>query len=307
MPAAAATNGSIHMSDAPDWLRDAIDWPNRSASRFVESAGLRWHVQRLGVGTPVLLVHGTASSTHSWADLLPLLAQSHEVLALDLPGHGFTQGLPRDRMSLPSVAAAVSELLRTLSVSPVCVVGHSAGAAILARMCLDGHIAPAQLVSVNGALLPLSGMYNPALAPLTRWLTSGYLLPRLLASQADRPGSIERLLHGSGSRLSQTQIDRYRRLIRHPRHIAAALDMMAMWDLRPLERDLPSLRTALLLITGGNDRMIPPAEAGRAARLVFGSRICNIPGLGHLAHEERPDLVGQMILQFMQDGSVTPA
>lgn len=302
-----ASSDSHYMSDAPDWWRDAMDWPNRSASQFVESAGLRWHVQRLGVGKPVLLVHGTASSTHSWAELMPLLAKSCEVIALDLPGHGFTQSLPRERMSLSSVAAAVGQLLQTLSVSPACVVGHSAGAAILARMCLDGLIAPAQLVSVNGALLPLSGMYNPALAPLTRWLTSGYLLPRLLASQADRPGSIERLLHGSGSRLSQVQIDRYRRLIRHPRHIAAALDMMAMWDLRPLERELPSLRTELLLITGGNDRMIPPAEAGRASRLVRGSRILNLPDLGHLAHEERPDLVGQMILEFMQGVAVVPS
>ena len=57
------------------WSRDGADWPNRDASIFVEAAGIRWHVQRMGEGPPLLLIHGTGAATHSWRGLLPLLAQ----------------------------------------------------------------------------------------------------------------------------------------------------------------------------------------------------------------------------------------
>ncbi|MFN5717015.1 MAG: alpha/beta fold hydrolase, partial [Bradyrhizobium sp.] len=72
------------------WSRDGTDWPNRNASVFVEAAGIRWHVQRMGEGPSLLLIHGTGAATHSWRDMLPLLARHFSVVAPDLPGHGFT-------------------------------------------------------------------------------------------------------------------------------------------------------------------------------------------------------------------------
>ena len=88
-------------SDRPLWERDGADWPNRSASRFVVASDLTWHVQELGAPeAPVLLLlHGTGAATHSWAGLAPLLAPHFRVVALDLPGHGFTDPLP-SRMTL---------------------------------------------------------------------------------------------------------------------------------------------------------------------------------------------------------------
>ena len=78
-----------------DWARDGADWPHAAHSRFVEVAGQRWHVQLLpgpAADAPVvLLVHGTGASTHSWRALMPLLARRAAVLAVDLPGHGFSR------------------------------------------------------------------------------------------------------------------------------------------------------------------------------------------------------------------------
>ncbi|NBQ74895.1 MAG: alpha/beta hydrolase, partial [Acetobacteraceae bacterium] len=60
--------------ETPSWEKDGRDWPNRTASRFVEAGGLNWHVQLMGQGPCLLLLHGTAAATHSWRDLAPLLA-----------------------------------------------------------------------------------------------------------------------------------------------------------------------------------------------------------------------------------------
>ncbi|MFZ4410973.1 MAG: alpha/beta fold hydrolase, partial [Paracraurococcus sp.] len=80
------------------------DWPNRPTSRLVAAGGLRWHVQVAGTGPVLLLVHGTGAATHSWRDLLPLLARHFTVVAPDLPGHGFTERPRAEGLSLPGMA-----------------------------------------------------------------------------------------------------------------------------------------------------------------------------------------------------------
>ena len=77
-----------------NWERDGRDWPNRASSRFVDAGGLRWHVQVMGEGPVVLLIHGTGASTHSFRALAPLLAPHFTVVVPDLPGHGFTDAPP---------------------------------------------------------------------------------------------------------------------------------------------------------------------------------------------------------------------
>jgi len=79
--------------------------------------------------------------------------------------------------------------------------------------------------------------------------------------------------------------------------VAGALRLMANWDLRPLARDLPRLATRLVLVTGSNDGMVPPSEAYRVRSLVPHAELVSLPGLGHLAHEERPDEVAALLLR----------
>ncbi len=64
--------------------------------------------------------------------------------------------------------------------------------------------------------------------------------------------------------------------------------MMAAWDLRALARALPALRPQLTLVVGEADRAVPPAQAREIAARVPGATVVVMPGLGHLAHEERP-------------------
>lgn len=291
------------MSDLT-WSTDGATWPHRAASRFVEAAGLRWHVQQTGPDAAdapsALLLHGTGAATHSWRGVLPILARHCRIIAPDLPGHGFTQAPAPHRLSLPGMAADIGQLLRALDVTPDIVVGHSAGAAILARMCLDRKIAPRLLVSLNGALLPFDGVAGHLFSPLAKLLALNPVVPRLVAWQASAAGAVERLLDNTGSTIDAAGIAQYRMLVRSPAHVRSALRMMANWQLEPLRRDLPSLATRLVLVAAGNDRAIPPGVARRVAALVPGAVIEPIAGLGHLAHEERPQQIADIILRHAQ-------
>lgn len=281
----------------PLWESDGRGWPNRAASRFLVAGGLRWHVQVAGSGPVMLLVHGTGAATHSWARLLPLLAARYTVVAPDLPGHGFTAMPPPQRMSLTGMGDGLAALLAALDLRPSLAVGHSAGAAILCRMALDRVVEPDLIVSVNGALLPFGGVAGNLFGPLARLAAGTSLLPRLFSWRARADGHmVRRLIRDTGSRIGGVELEMYERLAKRPGHVAAALAMMAHWDLEALQRDLPRLPVPLTLLIGMRDRAVPPSEARRVRSILPATRIVELPGLGHVAHEEDPATVGEAIL-----------
>ena len=283
--------------------RDGRDWPNTDASQMVEAGGLRWHAQRMGQGPKMLLVHGTGASTHSWRALAPLLATRFDILAPDLPGHGFSDPVRSGVPSLPAMSKALHQLLETLDFQPDIVVGHSAGAAILARMCLDGLIAPKLLVSLNGAFLPFEGLAGQLFPPMARLLFLNPIAPRLFAWSADK-AAVSRLLRGMGSVIEPAGIDQYVRLFSNKTHVEGVLAMLANWDLVPLQRDLPKLKTPLALIAAAQDKAVPPEAARQIQGKLPGARIERLRGLGHLAHEENPAVVAELICKLADEAGI---
>lgn len=278
------------------WAVEGRDWPNRDASRFVDAGGLRWHVQVAGDGPVLLLLHGTGAATHSWRNLLPLLAEDFTVIAPDLPGHGFTSGRLVGGLSMPAMARAVAALLDALDRTPTVIIGHSAGAAIGIRMRLDGLMNPAKLIGLNAALLPFPGLAAKLFPALARALFVNPFAPHILARIARTPGEVARFLpRSTGSKIDARGVDLYARLLGDSSHIAGAITMMAEWDLDALRRDLPKLTTPLLLIHGEADTAIAPRYATEAAALVQRGRARLLPNLGHLAHEEKPADVATII------------
>lgn len=283
------------MSERLQWERDGRDWPGREASRFVSAAGLRWHVQVTGQGPTMLLLHGTGSSTHTWRGLTPLLERKFTLVAPDLPGHAFSDPLPAGRLSLPGMADAMTALLGAMQLQPAYAVGHSAGAAILTRMSLDGA-SMRGIASINGAFLPFARLPSIFLMPVARLFALNPLVPRLIARRARAAGAVQRLVDSTGSTLNAGGIELYVRLVNSPHHVAGALAMMAKWDLQPLLRELPQLDIPLALIVGANDKTVAPSEAERVARRAPNATLLRLPALGHLAHEEAPEKVARAVL-----------
>ena len=269
----------------------------------MRAAGSTWHVQVMGEGPVLLLLHGTGATTHSWRAFAPRLAAHFTVVAPDLPGHGFTDlppraGLSWPGMSLPGMARALRDLLGALDLAPRLAIGHSAGAAILARMNLDGLLDLDALICLNGALRQLPGMTGRLFAPLAKMLAQSPAAPHLFAWGATRSG-VARMVAQTGSVLDSAGVEFYARLAATPGHVAAALGMMANWDLPSLERDLPRLRVPLFLIVGSRDRTISPENAFEIRKRVPGSHVECLVGLGHLAHEEKPDQVAELVLRLL--------
>lgn len=289
-----------------DFDRDGADWPNCETSRFIEAGGLKWHVQVMGQGPDLLLLHGTGGATHSWRALAPLLAKHFHVVAPDLPGHGFTTARRAPDLSLPGMATSIAALIGRLGLKPEVVVGHSAGAAILARLCIDGAISPRLFVSLNGAFLPFDGLAGMAFPALAKMLFLNPFAPRLFAWAADH-AAVANLLLGTGSKIEPRGVELYSRLMRNPAHCAGALGMMANWNLETLAGDLKRLTVPTVLVVGDKDKAVPPGDANKVAAMIPHVTIERLSGLGHLAHEERPEQVAKLIFAHAARAGVIAA
>ncbi len=290
----------------PDFDRDGRDWPNRQASRFVDAAHMRWHVQIMGQrSAPVLLlVHGTGASTHSWRHLAPMLAEQFHVVAIDLPGHGFTS-LPHgptinDHFSVDGMASGLSAVLKVLSLDPQIAIGHSAGACIIARMAIDGMISPNVLIGLNAAMRPMPVLPARFFTSLARMAASAPMMPEFFAWRASDMRMVTRLIEGTGSRLDDAGLKMYRFLGAQPRHVAGAFRMMANWNLESLYHDLARLGVPMHFIVGDDDRAISPDDSRFVARRIGQATMHRLPGLGHLAHEESPETVASLIREIIQ-------
>lgn len=284
-----------------DWNREGLIWPHRELSEFVQTGRARWHVQRMGSGAPLLLLHGTGASVHSWRDLMPILAHSHEVIAIDLPRHAFTTGHNAYAMSLPAMAGEIAGLLKTIDVTPSAIIGHSAGAALALQLGL-AHGVTGPIIGLNAALRPFPGPFAQIFPAVAKALFINPLVPRIFTGSIDLVGGAERFLwRSTHSRIDAAGLACYAKLLKHPGHAGGALAMMANWDLPGLRERMGEARNPVLLLHGGNDPAIPPDWARDAQGWLPNARLELLPGLGHLAHEEAPDKVAALIAAFLTE------
>lgn len=280
------------------------DWPFKAQSSLVTAGRHRFWVADTGPkdAPPLLLLHGTGASLHSFRRTIPGLSQAYRVITPDLPGHGASAEGFSGRLSLDAMAQDLWTLCDTLKIQPKAIIGHSAGAAIGLRMA---ELRPVpQVIGLNAAL----GEFDGAAAFLFPIIAKGLATLPFAASAITaffgRRGTVDRILAGTGSPLDPEGRAQYLRLVRDPDHVTGALGMMADWRLQPLLNRLAQTTTKVTLIASEGDRAVPAQVSIDAARRIPGARLHLLPKLGHLAHEETEDGLSALILDTLaRDGS----
>ena len=274
-------------------------WPHADHSRFVDVRLHHWHVQEMGQGATILLLHGASGSTHSWRDVMTDLARDHHVVAIDLPGHGQTRLGSRHRSSLPLMAQDLQTLIDHEGWNLNAVLAHSAGAALGLRL-LQSADSKIPLVAVNPALTPFKGLAGVLFPIAARVVALSPIMSRMIKRKMSGPGQVVSLMETTGSRISPEGLNLYAKLFRSDSHLDGTLLMMAQWKLDGLVADLPQITVPCTFLVGENDKAVPPKSVRDSASRMPDATVISYDGYGHLLHEEAPALVADHLRDVLR-------
>jgi pimeloyl-ACP methyl ester carboxylesterase len=253
------------------------------------------HVEEQGQGPPLLLLHGLGASTFTWRHIVPALARSNRVIALDLKGFGRSDKPFDERYSAADQAALVAAFIRQRGLKGVTLVGHSFGGTVVLQTALDlDGEQVARLVVIDapaleqdfgdGAeLLRASGLPQVAMT-----VTPPEAMARLLLRYVSRPGRD----------IPEGDIRGYAA----PFHDLASRHAFIATAQAILDANGPrmgarysAIRQPTLLIWCRRDRIVPLATGRRLAHRLSNARLEVLKQCNHLPQDEVPDaLVARM-------------
>ncbi|MFY8117172.1 MAG: alpha/beta fold hydrolase [Roseateles sp.] len=257
-------------------------------SDFVELGAQLMHYRDEGPRSdplPLLMLHGSASSLHSWdAWAAALSAQGRRVVRLDLPGFGLSGPAAGGDYGDAAYLDFLTAALQHLGLKRVVLVGQGLGAQLSWQLALRQPEQVAGLVLLNAGareFLPESAplLFTLARLPGAGWLAEG-LLPRRLVEQALQQA------YGQPARLRAATVERYFELSLREGNRSALVDFLDQrrtpLDLAPLN----ALRVPTLVLWGARDRLLPIEDGQTLAQAIPGSRLIPLSQLGHLPQEE---------------------
>ena len=124
---------------------------------------------------------------------------------------------------------------------------------------------------------------------------------RFAAGLVRHTSGLGSVLESTGSRVPEASRTLYRLLSAEPEHVHTTLTLFSNWDAKLVELRLRTARGPVLLLAGGEDGWIPFADVEKAASAIPGGRLEVLNGLGHVAHEEAPELVSSLIVGFVRE------
>jgi pimeloyl-ACP methyl ester carboxylesterase len=239
---------------------------------------------------PIVLLHGTSASLHTWDGWVRALRPQRRVIRFDLPGFGLTgpfagQYTPDDYRG-DTYARFVLDLLDTLKLQRVVMAGNSLGGEVAWRTAVMAPRRVASLVLVDAA----GPAYVPLEVPLGFQLAripvlnriSQWALPRSLVAQSVAS------VYGDPSKITPELVDRYFELaLREGNRRALGLRIQHLTLGEDAER-IATLTQPTLILWGGRDRLIPPSVGRQFQQEIAGSRLVVFDELGHVPQEEDP-------------------
>lgn len=266
--------------------------------RFVEVEGLRLRYVRKGQGPPVLLLHGFASSLFTWKDVLPELAKSHDVIALDLPGHGGSD-IPA-ALTPELFARVVPAALDALRVPRVSLVGNSLGGALSIAVAARAPARVDRLVLIDSAGFNFEASARPAILRALTLLPGARLLEHSPRRRWMVASGLRQVFHDD-SLVTQDRIDEYVVPVLRKRAVRAFQELLGARETLGFPGIVGEVQQPVLVVWGREDAWIPVSDAERfRATLPHATKVV-LDGCGHLPQEERPQETAQLISRFLTE------
>jgi 4,5:9,10-diseco-3-hydroxy-5,9,17-trioxoandrosta-1(10),2-diene-4-oate hydrolase len=273
---------------------------------FVLVGGVKIHYECAGTGRPLLLLHGLVGSAKNWRQNISFLAGDSKVYAVDLFNMGESERVPGLDAGLEATADRVVECMDALGLDEADVAGHSHGGAV-AMMLAARHADRVRRLILFAPANPFCDLGNQLIRFYqTRfgvWLARQIpFFPRMLKATA-----LSRM-YGDPSRVTDDALEGYTAGLHVPGTIDHVLQIVHRWsvDMGLLQAALAKLAgKPTLLIWGDRDRAVGLSSGRQLQRILPLSSLIVIPGVGHIAFEEQPDVCNRAMRDWL--ASTPPA
>lgn len=253
---------------------------------LLEIDGQRVHVEGRGEGEPLVLLHGFGASTLLWQAVIPELARTRRVVAIDLNGFGWTERpRERDAYTLAGQERLVLAVADRLGIERFDLAGHSYGGAISLFLAARHPQRVRSLVLADSAM-PSYGTVRRKRRYASRWLARLYVRTIGLTQRRVRWGLRES--YADDRKVTDELVRAYLERLRVEGVVDAFFGLTAPTGAPPDRVDLARLDLPALLVWGGEDELIPPADGRRVAEAMPDATFVEIPGCGHSPMEECP-------------------
>jgi pimeloyl-ACP methyl ester carboxylesterase len=271
-------------------------WMERAgvSPRSIQVGDARLRYVRRGDGPAVVLVHGFASSIYTWAEVLPPLAQRHDVVAVDLPGFGGSD-VPA-RFDAQAMAELLARLMDGLGLPRASLVGNSLGGALSAVTAARHPGRVERLVLIDSAGYNLGPADRPLLLRAIGTLPGG-----LLDIWPQRPlvrFGLVQVFHDD-SKVTPERVEEYLAPMARRGARAAVRAVLRGSEAFGLPGVLREVRAPTLVIWGADDAWIPLRDADRFVRDIRGARKVVLERCGHVPQEERPVELARLVGEFL--------
>ncbi|MFT3714239.1 MAG: alpha/beta hydrolase [Archangium sp.] len=271
-------------------------------SQFIELDGLRVHYRDVGPRddpTPLVLMHGTSASLHTWEGWVAELSKRHRVVTFDLPGFGLTGGYPDGDASVTHSLHTLTALFDALHLQHIVLVGNSYGGRIAWEFALAHPERLHRLVLVDASGYPRESTSVPLGFRMLAWpgisLIRDYILPRSVVERSVRS------VYGDPSKVTDALVDRYYALQRREGNRRALVQRMEQVPLVGDVARLKSLQVKTLILWGAKDGLIPPDSAKRFDEDIPDSTLVMFDALGHVPHEEDAPSTARALEAFLDE------
>ena len=271
-----------------------------SNSQFISVDGLEVHYKDEGAGFPIVLLHGTSASLHTWDAWTEELIKEYRVIRMDLPAFGITGPNATNQYDIATYNRFLEQLLSQLEVTEFVLAGNSLGGSIGWHYASDHQEQVKQLILLNPAGFP-SEKERPLIFRLASIPVLNQLL-KLITPRSFVKDNLEEV-YFDDSKVSEALIDRYHQMILREGSRAAFIERANLEGQDDTDR-LSQVLAPTLLIWGENDLWIPVENGAKFMNELPNSSLIVMKETGHVPMEERPMESVAHALQFIKQNLI---
>lgn len=291
----------VYLHKEPDRpLADLTERWAQPPSTFIELAGMQVHLRDEGPRNdkaPIILIHGTSASLHTWDGWTQVLSQDRRVIRFDLPAFGLTGPEPNNNYTIERYAEFVVTVMDHLGIDNAILAGNSLGGYIAWSTAVLHPSRVHQLVLVDASGYPYESESVPIAFKISQHPIASVLLKDFIP-KALVENSVKNV-YGNPDLVSQELVERYYQLSLREGNRGALSERFKQTKPGALAASIPDIKAPTLILWGAKDKLIPLKQGERFNQEIQGSQLIVFDGLGHVPHEEDPQATVDAVLSFL--------